>query len=204
MSDYANAIDEFWRWFEVHRVDFDILADTEAPFWDIALGELKRLDEHLWFELSGQDDDPREFVITAEGHAKVFALVDEMVARAPKIPGWEFVPLKPAMGFDFETTYEGISFDPRTMWFLPLLSASRPQNLGLRIGVPGYQPENKRETDNAVLVILDTALGERVAALDVHYVEVVALPAAPEADGYIELPELGRYIEWRKRKLSGT
>jgi hypothetical protein len=108
------------------------------------------------------------------------------------------------MGFDFKTTYEGISFDPRSMWFLPLESSSCPQDLGLRIAVPNFAPAIKRQAQNAVLVILDTALGERAAALDIQFVEVSALSDSPDADGYIELYELPTYIEWRKRKLNNT
>jgi hypothetical protein len=200
MNDSHQAIDQFWCWFQSHRSDFDALTDTNAPFWDIAVGQLQRLDEHLWFELSQPNGDAREFIVTAEGHEEVFPLADAIVDRAPKIPGWQFLALKPPMGFDFQTTYEGISFDPRSMWFLPLDSRSRPQDLGLRVGVPNLTPAVKRQAQNAVLVILDTALGERAAALDIQFLEVSTLPESPDSQGYIELCELPKYIEWRKRK----
>src|SRR6266536_1946461 len=83
---------------------------------------LKRLDQRLWFEVSEPDGSDREFVITAEGHAAAFPLVDAIVAAAPQIPGWRFISLKPPMGFDFVTTYENIQFDPRTgfcRWRVP-------------------------------------------------------------------------------------
>ena len=86
------------------------------------------------------------------------------------------------------------------MWFLPLKSNSNPHQLGLRVGVPNFRTEIKREASNAVLVILDCAIGERSAALDVQYVETAALPANPEKEGYIELHELGQYIDWWKGK----
>jgi len=201
MTESHEAIDEFWRWFEAHLSDFTALTDSTGGFWDVALAALKRLDKHLWFEMSRPDDDDREFIVTAEGHKEAFPLVEALVARAPKIGGWQFIALKPPMGFDFETTYEGILFDPRAMWFLPLNSSSRPEELGLRIGVPNYTPALKRQAGNAVLVILDTALGERAAALDIQHVEVSALPPSPESEGYIELHELPNYIEWLKRRI---
>jgi len=53
--------------------------------------------------------------------------------------------------------------------------------------------------------LIDTALGERAAASEIQYLEVFALPDAPESHGYLPLCELPAYIEWRKqqRKLAG-
>lgn len=146
------------------------------------------------------DTGAREFVITAEGNTEAFPIVDSIIGASPEHQQWEFVGLKPSMGFDFCTTYEGIKFDPRAMWFLPLQSESTPEFLGLRVGVPGYDPKNKRVTENAVLVVLDTALGERSAAEDVQHVEVASLPGNPENDGYIEMPDLPAYIAFVKRR----
>ena len=200
MSQQHESSEEFWVWFQAHQADFDVLTDTSDPFWDEAVSRLKRLDQRLWFEVSDPSGSDREFIITAEGHAAAFPLVDAIVAAAPHIPGWRFISLKAPKGFGFVITYEGIPFDPRTMWFLPLESASRPQDFGFRVGVPNFSPAVERQASNAVAVILDTALGERAAALDVQHVEVSRLPGSPEAAGYIELYELPSYIEWRKRK----
>jgi hypothetical protein len=161
---------------------------------------LKRVDRRLWFEVSEPDGGDREFIITAEGHTDAFPLVDTIVARAPRLAGWRFVALKPPMGFDFVTTYEAIRFDPRSMWFLPLQISSRPHDFGIRVGVPNFSDAIERQASNAVEVILDTALGERAAALYIQHVEVSNLPESPQAAGYIELYELPSYIEWRKRK----
>lgn len=200
MNQQRESIEEFWLWFKAHQSDFDALTDTSNPFWDDAVNHLKRLDHRLWFEVSQPDSSDREFIITAEGHADVFTLVDAIIARSPRITGWRFVALKPPMGFDFVTTYEDIRFDPRGMWFLPLESVSRPQDFGMRVGVPNFNQSIERQASNAVAVILDTSLGERAAALDIQHLEVSTLPENPKAAGYIELYELPRYIEWRKRK----
>jgi hypothetical protein len=202
MSELHENIDEFWQWFTVHQTDFDALFDTSDPFWDVAVSHLKRLDGRLWFEVSQPDGSDRDFVITAAGHVDAFPLVHTIVACAPCVAGWRFIALKPPMGFDFVTTYEDIRFDPRSMWFLPMESHARPLDFAVRVGVPGFSHAIKRQAENAVLVILDTALGERSAALDIQHVELSVLPDCPEAAGFIELYELPRYIEWRKRRKS--
>jgi hypothetical protein len=161
------------------------------------------VDARLCFELSEPDGGVREFVVTAGGQVEVFPVAEALVSAAPSVDGWAFVALKPPMGFDFTTMYEDTLFDPRTMWFLPLDMTHRPLDLGLYIGIPGVESMEKERPHRAALVILDTGLGERSAALDVNDTEVRELPADPEAAGYIELPELSEYIAWRKRKMGG-
>jgi len=200
MTANREAIQEFWSWFQSHRENFDELADPNAPFWDTTLSRLQRLHERLRFEVSHRGTEEREFIITVEGHVPAFPLVETIVAQAPQISGWRFIALKPPMGFDFTTTYEGIRFEPLRMWFLPLTSSASVADLGLRIGIPNFNPAIERQTSNAIAVILDSGLGERAAALDIQYLEVSELPDNPESEGYLELQQLPDFIEWRKAK----
>ena len=202
MADEKNRIDDFWAWFEAHKLEFSRLATPDEPFWDIASEQLKKVDDHFWFELSRDRHPAREFVVTAQGHIGSFPLAEKLVRSAHNIEGWAFVALKPPQGFQFTTTYEGTRFDPRQLWFLPLESKSHPGDLGLRIAVPGLECVDKSTAHSAVLVLLDTGLGERSAALDLQYAEMTELPGDPASLGYIELPELAEYIAWRKKHLA--
>ena len=203
MTDPSQAIiDEFWNWFQLREPQFGRLVRPEDSFWEIARQKLQSFHNDLSFELSDPCEAGREFVITAQGNSALFALVDAIVARAPKLRGWRFIALKPAMGFDFVTEYETIRFDPRSMWFLPLESSTRPDCLGLLIGIPNFRPEMKQATTNAVYVILDTALGERSASEDIQHVAVGPLPAHPEAEGYIHLHELPDFMSFHKRHFA--
>jgi hypothetical protein len=201
MADEKHRIEEFWAWFSTHKLEFSRLA-LDEPFWDIALEQIKKVDKHLWFELSRDSHPAREFIVTAEGHVSSFPVAEKMVRLAPNIEGWAIIALKPAQGFQFTTTYEGTRFDPREMWFLPLESKSHPRDLCVRIAVPGLDCMDKTTAHSAVLVILDTGLGERSAALDLQHTEVTKLPTDPESLGYIELPELADYVAWRKKRLA--
>jgi hypothetical protein len=201
MADEKHRIEEFWAWFATHKLEFSRLA-LDEPFWDIALEQIKKVDEHLWFELSRDSHPAREFIVTAEGHVSSFPIAETLVRLAPNIEGWAFIALKPPQGFQFTTTYEGTRFDPREMWFLPLESKSHPRDLCVRIAVPGLDCTDKTTAHSAVLVILDTGLGERSAALDLQHTEVTELPTDPESLGYIELPELADYVAWRKKRLA--
>lgn len=198
MKESDDAIRDFWSWLQAHGAELTALVKPEEPFWDVVLRELRGVDERLGFELSEPDGDTREFVLTAQGEKDLFPLVDELVAKAPRMDGWTFVALKPPMGFDFATVYEGVRFRPLEMWFLPLENASLPHVVGLRIGIPDLQPDAKRRATAAVEMILRTGLGERSAATDIGPVLVASLPRNPKSEGYIELADLPAYIKWRK------
>jgi len=202
MAALEIRIQAFWQWFVGHQSEFKVLSKPEEPFWDIALEQIKKVDERLWIELSAVSDPVRELIVTAQGHVESFSVAEELVSSAPRIEGWDLVALKPPMGFEFTTCYEGTLYEPGRMWFLPLDNPSRPQDFGMRVGIEGLVSTDRTDAHNAVLVILDTGLGERSAALDIQYTEVSDLPTNPEALGYIELPELPDYIAWRKRKLN--
>jgi hypothetical protein len=157
----------------------------------------------LWFEISDEIRGRREFVITAGGGAPTLVrLVDAVVAAAPAIGASVSAAVKPAIGFDFATTYEGIAFDSKSLWLMPLESSDDCAYLGLRIGILGPNDEMQPVAENAIMVILDIGLGGRSSALDVQQVEFAELLSQPEQEGYIELPELPAHIAWRKRKLA--
>ena len=202
MADEKQQIAEFWAWFLAHEPEFSRLGTPNDPFWDLALKQIKKVDEHFWFDLSRDKHPAREFIVTAEGHVNSFSTAEELVRLAPKTEGWTFVALKPAQGFHFTTSYEGILFDPSQMWFVPLESTSRPGDLGIRVAVPGLGGMDKTTAHSAILVILDTAMGERSAALDVQHTEVTDVPPDPASEGYMELPELTDYVAWRKKRFA--
>jgi hypothetical protein len=198
-----ETIEGFWAWLLARRAEIDQLSSADDPFWDVLLSRLQDIDDGLWFEVSAPGPGDREFIITAEGRVHLFPLVEAIGAAAPRLPGWTVVALKQPMGFGFSVRYEGVSLDPAEMWFQPLVDKAAPEVLGLRVAVPGYTSEQEQEFGNGVLVLLDTALGERSAATDIDVVEVCELPLLPDEEGFIELPELMNYIEWRKHRLAG-
>lgn len=177
------------------------MKDAEHPLWDVTLSHLKQIHPGLWFEISDLVDGAREFVITAEGNSELFSLVDMMVATSSPLCGWRFVALKQASGFEFTTEYEGLRLDPSAIWFLPMDIRDDPSAVGLRFGIPNLRHEQQRQAENGVLVMLDTAMGERESAAAFQRFEVAPLPAEPEKEGYIELRNLPAYIMWRRKRM---
>ena len=191
----------FWNWFATTRQRLERFSHgRDDALLDELQHELQSYSPGLWFEMGGHPDGPMELIISAEGDPDYFEDVRRLVATAPETPGWRFIAFKPPQGFEFRTEHEGVVVDPAECWFLPLQSNSNPTALGLRVAVPGLTDELARTYGAAVHIVLDTGLGELIAAEAFQHLEVVSVPDSPPNDGYIELNELGKYLTWREQR----
>lgn len=209
-----SAITRFWTWFRANDAKLRATADADHPFWDTALAQLQLVHRGLRFEMSEAVRGRREFVITAAGDKQLFPLVDAMVAAAPSMEKWTIVALNPAKGFDFVIDFEGVKYDPKSIWFLPLDEEQHPPDpearwsignlfsggFGIRFGVPGLRDQDHDGAAFAATRILEAVLGERARAADVQYVEIAGLPNDPAKVGYIRLLELPAYIARRRHR----
>ena len=203
MSETHEAVGAFWKWFESNSTILSTEKDPDADAWNEAFDELHRVHPRLFYEFCIPTDSANscEFVVTAAGNADLFPIVDSLVAHAPVIAGWEFVALKPCLGFEFQTEYEGIHFDPKKIWFMPMTHDQKPKYLGVLLGIPNYKMEIHKKALAASAIILDTGLGERSAAMDIQFLDVGALPTDPGTEGFMELSELPDYIQFRKKNI---
>jgi hypothetical protein len=187
---------KFWAWFQRNEARFrDVEVPEKEQLLDELLCALHDYCSHIWFETGRADDGCNELIISAEGDTHYFSAVRTLIATAPLIPGWRFVPFKPGSGFDFETCYEGITFSPKAAWFLPLRSSSDPSALGIRVGYAHYDQAMDQTFRTGTFIMLECALGELALAEQVKHIEVGALPSSPESSGYSPLPELAGLVQ---------
>ena len=104
------------------------------------------------------------------------------------------------MGFAFTYRDNEIELDVSQLWYLPLRSASAPQDLGLRLAVPDAELILQRQSVDTAYTILETGIGERSCGNDIQHVEITDLPEDFLAQGYLELPRLAEYVASHKRK----
>lgn len=181
----------FWSWFERNEQRFrDVEVAQKEQLLDELLEVLHGYCPNLWFETGRADDGVSELIISAEGNTEYFSAVRTLVATAPPIHGWRFIAFKPAMGIDFDTRYAGITFSPKTAWYLPLRSSSDPTALGLRIGYAHFDPTRSQDFLTGTYIMLGCMLGELVLGEHVQHIEVTALPSSPASSGYSPLSEI--------------
>ena len=147
------------------------LSEVQAMSADAAAEVLERgvagFDERLGAEVS-DEGGTRRVVITAGGDHEAFDAARRVVASAPALPGWEFVALRPAQGFDFEVTAGDRVFDAKELSFQALSPDEAPTQLAIRLLVPNPWLEEWAELG---LRVLETGLGEELAAR-IGYIEI--------------------------------
>jgi hypothetical protein len=190
------AIQDFWTLFSLRADALSKIESAENPVYDEILAKLHEVHDGLYFEISTKDG-ASELIITAEGEKALFGLVDDIVAAAPKVQGWSYVALKPKVGLARSITWEGHVIDCAEVVFEPL-EDEKSGDFGIRLLVPDLPKDKQESVHNGLLRVLDHALGERRFADEIKFTEVDALDA--DADDYIPLSALDRFIDWRKEK----
>lgn len=191
----------FWNWFGDNGSKLrvvDVASQKEL------LGEMLKLlhnyNEALTFEISDDDpDDMTELTITALGNREAFSAVELLVREAPKMEGWKIGAFRPPKGFDIEITHEGLKLSPKDMWFIPLSNPRKEDNLGLRVAIPKLPQGKIQDATDGTWILVDAALGEKISGDEIQHIEVVQTPEDPQKEGFIALPDLEQFIEWRQK-----
>jgi len=165
---------------------------------DNFLEQLHNYCDKIYFEIGGFPDEDQELIITAEGDKDYFDKVEHLINNAPKITGWNFIAFKPPMPDHFKSKWDDLELDTEDMWFLPL-SNEKKQGLGIRVYFHNQDLIKDNETLTPLLYkMLDTIIGEKSFALDIHYVDTDLLPNDPKVEGLYPILELPQYIKWHK------
>ncbi len=195
---------EFWEWFEANNKNFLFInevvdADERERLLDFFLEALHKYNNELYFEMGG---DPKaekvELVISAQGVVAQFESVEHLCAHAPDLKDWEIIAFKPAMGIDFSTRVGERNFDPNKIIFIPLESEEDPDWIAIEVCYPDFVEEDKNDFIFGTYLMLDVLLGEKSAAIDIHYLEVIATPDDIADYPFMHLSEIKDYVDSMK------
>jgi len=186
----------FWNWFGANACR---IARAKSPIaedlLDEVMDQLHRYNNGLYFEIGGHPDLPdRELIVTAEGKPELFAAVLQLCEVAPEIPGWKVIAFKQPMGFKFKIDVGAVQIDPAHAWFKCEISKNDSHQVDLTIAVPGYREENATDVAWACQLIIQSAIGERIATERISSVNPCEIPEDPQAEGFISLIFLADFL----------
>jgi len=193
-----GKVDRFWSTFGRNQAELAWIRSADDPVYDRILEALQDIDSGLYFEFSN-NPGYNTLIITADGNKSLFATVDFIVARAPKMPGWTVFALRPAEGFPESARWENFCIKIENVYFNAL---ERPDSgIDLYYMVPGLDEVNKDNCHRALLVATDHGIGEKRFAETVMGTELVPLPAGADISKYLPLVELEPFLNFREEKL---
>lgn len=197
----------FWKWFqqnsEIFRC-FNNIDKNEVNYWMEEIyvhlrAYCKNVYPCIWLP---DDGTMAKLIISAGGNYKYFKRVEELVSKAPQIPGWEIVAFDPPRPIDdgIEEQYGHTGIDPHNLWFIPILSDD-DEPPGIVVFAEEYKTEDPA-FEAAVEAVIANLLGERSANLDIAGVTVQSMDifSAEDRSEMMKLQELPAYLE--RTKLS--
>ncbi len=193
---------QFWKWFSVNQsnyFDIDEKEQDEVQYlFNELLQQLHGYCSKLVFQIGGKDPSVKELIISAEGNPEYFEKAEQLVYMAPRLKRWKFIALAPATESLSAIEYDGLQVDPNNVWFSAIETREEPHLLGVCIYIDGFSANDEHRYYSIAYVILESVLGERSTALDIHYLEVAHLPANPNKDELFPVETLPAYIEMRR------
>lgn len=198
---------QFWAWFQRNQRAYANLLKMDKRETLYLMRELsihlRACGRYIEFELVFQNKKPGAdtvCIFTANGRHTHFTKVERLIAEAPAIPGWHFCGLMPprTAGFQLESDFPEISFNPALCWFLPPVKHEPTQRWVVCLYMDTYEELTIEHADMARQVVYNL-LGEKVYGWMVYDVGIDRLCELPRAmhGELIGLEHLSDHIYWR-------
>ena len=199
-----NSYNDFWNWFKKNAKTFYKVVNghgnVEEDFFDKLSHRLNQLKDGFWFLTGKYDNNTAELVITAEGAAKNFIFVEELIQTSPTIDGWKFTALKPALNInDIYIEMAGFKFNDQNILFYATDHSEYPDLIDITIVHSDYTDENKSTITNGVCLFLDNYIGELDFAVSIDTLNVIGKIEAEKE--LIPIDKLKDYLRWRQKEF---
>lgn len=197
-----SSYEMFWDWFRCNSI---VLAEVvhqhnriEEDFLDIVLPKLRKINEDFTILVGVNELEEAEMIITPDGQAKSIPYVEELIAKAPKIEGWNFIGCKPGT-LNGGIEMNGFVLNEDTVSFVPVHFEEYPDYIYLRFVVDGFTPEKEDEIGNAMYIFLDNYIGELATMTLVDDIQVCGNDDV-EGD-LIPISKLTGYLKFREAEF---
>lgn len=195
---------DFWNWFQQHEASFfkavSLHKNIETAFFDKISPKLDELKEGFFFLTGMKEEDTAELVLTADGNIKQIVFVEELVAAAPEIPGWEFTALKPPLAIEnVGISMNGYEFNKDTLAFYVNEHADFPDEIDITIVHEDVEESEKNLIMDGVYIFLDNYLGELNF---LTMIDNLRMESRSNAGGsLISITKLKDFLIWREKEF---
>ncbi|MBL1411434.1 DUF695 domain-containing protein [Sphingobacterium faecale] len=198
-----NNVD-FWNWFQANEKTFfnaiKSHKEIEERFFDKLSPKLSELKDGYYYQAWMYDDNTVELVLTADANAKNIVFVEELVAHAPKIDGWKFTALKPAMDIEnVAISMGGYKFDRNNLFFYSNDYAAYPDEIDLCVIHNELTEDNMQEIVDGTYLFLDNYLGELDFLNNIDNLKIISRQEAEKE--LVPINKLKDFLTWRQKEF---
>lgn len=203
-DDQIKTTEDFWNWFQNNaKTFFKVVNDKEnieKVFFDKLSPKLNQLNDELFFLAGMFDDQTAELVITPEGSIKNIAFVEDLVASAPKIDGWKFTALKPALDItDVGIEMAGYKFGQDNMSFYSNELSEYPDEIDITVVHNDLNAENKTAIINGTYIFMDNYIGELNFVTTIDNLTVIGKDEINK--DLVPMAKLKDFLIWRQKEF---
>ena len=200
ITSYAD----FWNWFlKNERVFFKAVKEgraVEEIFSSNFFPKLTEVNDGFFYLVGMFNNDTVELKLTVEGNIKNIVFIEDFVDAAPKIDGWMFTKLKPAISVEnVDINMNGYKFNRNNISFYENEDPAFPDEIDITIVYDEYEEENKCTIMNGVYIFLDNFLGELNFATTIDNLEIVGKNAA--TGELVPIDKLTDFLVWRQKEF---
>jgi Family of unknown function (DUF695) len=199
-----ETYNDFWAWFvQNEKTFFNVVkksGDIEKVFFNKLSEKLNEVIDECYYLTGMLNDTTVELIFTAEGKVKNLVFIEELVAAAPNVKGWQFVAHKPALNVkDVTIEMSGYEFNSDNLFFYANEIKNCPDEIDITVVYRHYVADKKDVISNGVFIFLDNFLGElnfvtTIDNLTVAGEQHVGVPLIP-------IEKLKDYLIWRQKEF---
>ena len=199
-----NSYQDFWNWFAIHeRKFFNSVKQSDAvegKFFRPLSQKLEQLKEGFFYVTGMAEDDTAELIVTADGIIKNFVFVEELVTAAPKLKGWLFTALKPALDLtNTQINLAGYEFHESNLHFFANELLDYPDEVDLVVVYDDFKKEDEENITIGVQLFLDNYLGELNFATSIDNLAIGGKEGIDKE--VISIGKLKEFLLWREKEF---
>lgn len=199
-----KSYSDFWIWFQNNeQVFFNVVKshkDIEKGFFDKLSPKLSELKDGYFYLTGMYDDNTVELVFTADGNTKNIIFIEELVEQAPKINGWKFTALKPALDIEnVAINMAGYKFDSSNLFFYSIDHTDYPDEIDIVVIHNEQAEENKQQIGNGTYIFLDNYLGELDFVNNIDNLKIIVRHEAEKE--LVPIAKLKDFLTWRQKEF---